>query len=185
MNELSKYLCLLLRHQPEKAELNMDKHGWVLVEQLIDGVNRHSSYKLNRELLEQIISEDIKGRYRYDEAHEKIKCCQGHSVPWVEPELNYCEPSEFLYHGTTTKALEAIEESGAINKMQRHAVHMQVDISKAWQSAERWHKPPVVLKIAASEMNMDGYRLGVTENDVWCTDEVPIKYVCDRIYDND
>ena len=54
MNELSKYLCLLLRHQPEKAELDMDSHGWVSVEQLIDGVNRHSSYKLDRELLELI-----------------------------------------------------------------------------------------------------------------------------------
>ena len=29
MNELSKYLCLLLRHQSEKAELDMDEHGWV------------------------------------------------------------------------------------------------------------------------------------------------------------
>lgn len=93
------------------------------------------------------IAEDNKGRYRFDEKHEKIKCCQGHSVPWVEPELEYCEPPEFLYHGTTTKALEAIEESGAIKKMKRHAVHMQADISKAWQSAERWHKTPVVLKI--------------------------------------
>ena len=185
MNELSKYLCLLLRHQPEKAELDMDEHGWVSVEQLIDGVNRHSSYKLDRELLEQIVSDDNKGRYRFDDKHKKIKCCQGHSVPWVEPELKYFEPPEFLYHGTTTKALEAIEESGAIKKMARHAVHMQADISKAWQSAERWHKTPVVLKIAASEMNKDGYRFGVTENDVWCTDEVPIKYVCDRIYDND
>ena len=150
MNELSKYLCLLLRHQPEKAELDMDSHGWVSVEQLIDGVNRQSSYKLDRELLEQIVAEDNKG----------------HSVFWVEPELEYCEPPEFLYHGTTTKALEAIEESGAIKKMARHAVHMQADISKAWQSAERWHKIPVVLKIAASEMNKDGFRFGVTENEV-------------------
>lgn len=83
MNDLSKYLCLLLRHQPEKAELDMDKHGWVSVEQLIDGVNRHSSYKMDRELLELIVAEDNKVRYRFDENHEKIKCCQGHSVPWV------------------------------------------------------------------------------------------------------
>lgn len=55
MDELSKYLCLLLRHQPEKAELDMDSHGWVSVEQLIDGVNHHSSYKLDRELLDQIV----------------------------------------------------------------------------------------------------------------------------------
>ncbi len=36
----------------------MDEHGWVSVEQLIGGVNRHSSYKLNRELLGQIVAED-------------------------------------------------------------------------------------------------------------------------------
>ena len=176
MNELSKYLCLLLRHQPEKAELDMDERGWVSVEQLIHGVSKYSSYKLDRELLEQIVAEDNKGRYRFDDKHEKIKCCQGHSVPWVEPELNYCEPPEFLYHGTTTKALEAIEASGAIKKMKRHAVHMQADISKAW------HKTPIVLKISASEMNKDGYRFGVTENEVWCSEEVPVKYICDRVY---
>ena len=182
MNELSKYLCLLLRHQPEKAELDMDERGWVSVEQLISGVNLHSSYRIDRELLEKIVADDNKGRYRFDEKHEKIKCCQGHSVSWVEPELNYCEPPEFLYHGTTTKALEAIEESGRIDKMQRHAVHMQADINKAWQSAERWHKTPVVLKIAASEMAHDGYEFGVTENEVWCTESVPLKYICNKIY---
>ena len=70
----------------------------------------------------------------------------------------------------------------ASGEMARHAVHMQADISKAWQSAERWHKIPVVLKIAASEMNKDGYRFGVTENEVWCTEEVPVKYIRDKIY---
>ena len=82
----------------------------------------------------------------------------------------------------TTKTLEAIEESGAIKKIKRHAVHMQADIGKAWQSAERWHKTPVVLKIAASEMVRDGYTFGVTENEVWCAVEVPVKYICERIY---
>ena len=97
--------------------------------------------------------------------------------------MEYCEQPEFLYHGTTTKALEAIEGSGAIKKMARHAVHMQADISKAWQSAERWHKTPIVLKIAALEMNKDGFRFGGSENEVWCTEEVPVKYISDRIYE--
>ena len=133
-------------------------------------------------MLERIVSEDKKGRYRFDETHSRIKCCQGHSVSWVEPELTWCEPPEFLYHGTTTQALEAIEKSGAIKKMSRHAVHTQADINKAWQSAERWHKTPVVLKIAAKEMFRDGHKFGVTENEVWCIEEVPLKYICDRIY---
>ena len=182
MNEISKYLCLLLRHQPEKAGLDMDSHGWVSVEQLIRGVNRSGRHKLDIDLLEKIVDEDKKGRYRFNEDHSRIKCCQGHSVSWVEPELTCCEPPEFLYHGTNTKALQAIEESGAIKKMKRHAVHMQAVIDRAWQSAERWHMTPVVIKINAAEMFRDGFTFGVTENEVWCTEEVPVKYICDRIY---
>ena len=79
MDEISKYLCLLLRHQPEKAELDMDKHGWVSVEQLISGINRHSQYHIDRTMLESIVSADKKGRYRFDDEHKKLKCCQGHS----------------------------------------------------------------------------------------------------------
>lgn len=75
LDALSKYLCLLLRHQPEKAELDMDEHGWVSVEQLISGVNRSGNYSMDEEMLERIVSEDKKGRYRFDETHSRIKCC--------------------------------------------------------------------------------------------------------------
>ena len=47
MIELSKYLCLLLRHQLENTKLDMDEHGWVSVEQIIDEVNKNSSYNLS------------------------------------------------------------------------------------------------------------------------------------------
>ena len=67
--------------------------------------------------------------------------------------------------------------------MQRHAVHMQADIDRSWQSAERWHLTPVVLRINARKMAEDGYKFGVTENEVWCTEEVPVKYISDRIYE--
>ncbi len=199
---LSKYLCFLLRHKPERAKLDMDKHGWVSVEQLIVNVNQYSKYQLDVYQLEKIVAEDDKGRYVFDDTYEHIKCCQGHSIPWVEPELKYCSPPTYLYHGTTTEALEAILESGAIKKMQRHAVHLHSDINEAWRVAERWGKTPVVLKIAAYKMNIDGYTFGVPASDrpwgtsryvtlncqelcngeTWLTEEVPVKYLCDPVY---
>lgn len=185
MKEISIYLCFLLRHHPEKADLDMNIHGWVSVDRLIAQVNKHSEYKLNKELLEKIVSEDKKGRYKFDEQHRMIKCCQGHSIPWVEPELIYCSPPQYLYHGTNTSALKKIEQSGAIMKMNRHAVHMQADKSLAWQSAERWHLTPVVIKIDALSMYNDGYKFGVSDNHVWCTNRVPVQYICDRIYEKE
>lgn len=139
------------RHHPEEIGLDMDVHGWVSVEQLIAGINERGKYKMDMSILKQIVAEDKKGRYRFNEDGSKIKACQGHFISWVVPQLEYQEPPQYLYHGTTTEALEKIKESGGLCKMQRHAVHMQEEIEKAWQSAMRWKKKPVVLKIDAKK----------------------------------
>lgn len=180
--KLSVYLSYLLRHAPEAAKLDMDKHGWVSVDQLIEGVNEYSKYRLNRELLEEIVATDSKGRYRISEDGKRIKACQGHSIAWVEPELTYCEPPALLYHGTTMQAYGEILGSGAVEKMSRHAVHMQADMQKAWKSAVRWKKTPVVLVIDAQKMARDGFEFGVSDNEVWCTERVPKEYIIDTIF---
>ncbi len=179
--QLSVYLCRLLRHQPQAAGLEMDIHGWVSVQQLIDGVNAGGKHHLDEALLRQIVAEDNKGRYRMKDG--RIKACQGHSIPWVIPELTVTEPPEYLYHGTTTWADEQITQSGAISRMKRHAVHMHADPAFAWLSAtRRKNREPVLLQIAAGEMHRARYTFGVTENQVWCTEEVPAAYIVRRLY---
>lgn len=179
---ISKYLSYVLRHGAQELELDMDIHGWVLVEQLLIKINERKNYQLDRNRLEKIVAEDNKGRYRFSEDGLKIKACQGHSIPWIVPQLEYQEPPQYLYHGTTTEALEKIKESGGLSKMNRHAVHMQEDIEKAWQSAMRWKKKPLVLKIASKTYFESGGIFGKTENDVWCTEAVPLTFIIEEIY---
>ena len=179
---VSIYISYLLRHKPEDIGLEMDNHGWVSVDALINGIKRKGIYSMDKEKLEELVQQDNKGRYRFNENHTKIKACQGHSIPWVEPELDYQEPPAYLYHGTTTTAAEKIMASGAIHKMSRHAVHMQADVQKAWESAVRWHLTPVVLKIDAKAMHHAGFIFGKTENDVWCTDLVPVEFIAGKIF---
>lgn len=185
MTRLSITLSRILRHRPdeigEPREV-MDIHGWVSVKTLISGVNRMGKYKLDIATLEKIVAEDKKGRYRFNEDKSKIKCCQGHTIPWVVPELTYKAPPEYLYHGTTTSALQKIMDSGRISKMKRHAVHMQPDMERARQSAERWHLTPVILKIAARRLYDSGVSFGVTENEVWCAEEIPKEYIAEILY---
>lgn len=176
---ISVYLCYLLRHHPEQASLDMDRHGWVDVQQLIDGVNSAGKYTITPEQLRKIAAEDDKGRYRFSADGTRIKACQGHSVSWVEPELTEREPPRLLYHGTTEAAWDKIQKSGYISRRSRHAVHMQAEPEKAWQSARRWKgQTPVVLVISAEKMHRDGISFGVSDNGVWCTEEVPVKYIC-------
>lgn len=183
-NNLSVYLSYLLRHDPDDAGLYMDIHGWVDVQELIDGVNARGKYKISRAILEAIVASDEKGRYRISDDGKRIKACQGHSLEWIELELTYCEPPEYLYHGTTSDALERILQSGAISKMKRHAVHMQENMNMAWRSARRWHRTPVLLKIDAKRMHEDGYQFGVSENRVWCAESVPTAYIYEIIKDS-
>lgn len=53
---ISVYLSFLLRHRPETIHLAMDKHGWVLVEDLIEGVNKGGRYQLDLGKLEAIVA---------------------------------------------------------------------------------------------------------------------------------
>ena len=176
--EISVYLSYLLRHHPEEAALDMDRHGWVAVDQLL--ANIQATCSLTREHLERIVAEDEKGRYRISGDGQYIKACQGHSISWVEPELAWGPPPAVLYHGTTEEAWAAIRASGYISKMARHAVHMQPDAEKSCQSARRWKKrrmTPVVLVIDAAGMAEDGIAFGVSDNGVWCTEQVDVRYV--------
>lgn len=180
---LSIQLCYFLRHDPDKIGLHMDKHGWVNIQELITGINGEGKYNVTRQVLETIVSADEKGRYRISDDGQRIKCCQGHSIPWVELELTKLPAPEVLYHGTTTEAKEQILASGGLQKMQRHAVHMHGDFKLAWKSAtRRKNKSPVVLKLDARKMQADGIELGVSENGVWCAESVPSHYIVDFIY---
>lgn len=180
--KLSIYISRVLRHQPELLNLEMDQNGWVDVQSLIHGINEKSRYHVTREDLDLIVAEDQKGRYRFSEDGTQIKACQGHSVSWVEPEVEYLEPPQYLYHGTNQKAWEEIQKSGMISKMNRHAVHMHAEEDRAWTSALRWkHSKPVLLKIAAAELYAEGVSIGKTENDVWCIECVPVKYVMEAL----
>lgn len=177
MTKLSVYISYLLRHQPEAIGLAMDAHGWVSVAELIEKANAAGRYHITESILDEIVRTDNKGRFCYSEDRTKIKACQGHSISWVEPELTYGQPPEYLYHGTTEESWQKIQESGAIHRMSRHAVHMQAEETKAWQSAKRWRRTPVVLKIDAAAMCADGTVFGISDNGVWCAEQVPTRYI--------
>ncbi|MBE6754158.1 MAG: RNA 2'-phosphotransferase [Ruminococcaceae bacterium] len=178
--KLSIYLSCLLRHQPELLGLDMDVHGYVPVEQLINAINKAGKHTITREILDQIVETDDKKRYKYSEGGYRIKACQGHSIPWVIPELTYAPPPALLYHGTTEQAYAKILSSGGISRMNRHAVHTQATAEPAWKSARRWKKQsPVVLVINAARMAEDGFQFGVSDNGVWCIESVPAEYIAD------
>jgi putative RNA 2'-phosphotransferase len=165
----SKFLSLVLRHQPELIGLTLDSAGWVPVSDLLRGCQTHGHPLTLTELREVVASSD-KQRFSFSEDEEMIRANQGHSVP---VELGYISaiPPEILYHGTVEKFLPSIREEG-LNKGSRHHVHLSPDEETAQKVGSRRGKA-VILKVESGRMHQQGHEFFLSANGVWLTEYVP------------
>ena len=105
MKKTSIFISLILRHKPEVIGITLDAKGWADVNELIDGINATGNYRIDMQMLEEIVRTDNKQRYSFSEDKTKIRANQGHSVQ-VDVELKEKQPPEFLYHGTGEKYVD-------------------------------------------------------------------------------
>ena len=171
---LSKHLCRILRWQPELIDIQLDEYGNANVDELIQKINLEGKHKINKEILEQIVREDEKGRYAYNENHTKIRCVQGHGID-IKGTLVDAIPPDILYHGTSTKVLNSIMAEG-LKPMKRNYVHLSIDLQTARKVGIR-HGKPVILKVNCKQMVEDGYQFKIAENGVYQIKEVPPQYI--------
>jgi putative RNA 2'-phosphotransferase len=169
----SKFLSLVLRHQPEVIDIALDRQGWVNVDELLKQANAHG-HTLDWELLNHVVETNTKKRFAFDKSRQKIRASQGHSI---KVELGYEAqiPPDILYHGTSEKSVAAIYETG-LQKRSRQHVHLSKDIETAIQVGSR-HGKPAVFNVLSAEMYNDGYKFYLSENEVWLTDTVPAQYL--------
>ena len=173
LNNISKYMSLILRHKPDVIGIELDEHGWANVNDLISGIEK-DNHGFNFELLEEIVRSDSKQRYSFNDDKSLIRANQGHSVN-VDVELKEKEPPEYLYHGTVEKYVKSINQDGLIPKSRLY-VHLSKDIKTAEIVGKR-HGKEVVYCIDSRQMYRDGYKFYLSENGVWLTKEAPVKYL--------
>lgn len=170
---LSKFLSLVLRHQPEIIGIQLDEQGWTDVPMLLQKANAAGT-PLNMDTLRFVVANNNKKRFLLDETLSRIRASQGHSV---EVQLGYSaqEPPEILHHGTAERFLKSILESG-LQKRQRHHVHLSPDVETAIKVGSR-HGRPVVLEVRAKEMQEAGFQFFMSDNGVWLTYAVPASFL--------
>jgi putative RNA 2'-phosphotransferase len=171
--EISKFLSLILRHSPETIGLQLDDNGWADVQELLSKSAQHK-HPFTKEELELVVADNDKQRFAFNGDHSKIRASQGHSVN-IQLALAPQEPPEILYHGTVQKFLESIQREG-LQKMSRQHVHLSKDRETAEKVGSR-RGVPVILSIRSGQMQRDGILFYLSENGVWLTDNVPVKYI--------
>jgi putative RNA 2'-phosphotransferase len=169
----SKFLSLILRHQPEVIGLTLDENGWADVSQLIELANQQGK-ALTADLLEEIVTTNDKKRFAFNADKSQIRASQGHSIE-VDLALVPQQPPEYLFHGTATRFVESIRDRGLIPGSRQH-VHLSADKSVAVNVGQR-HGKPVVLQVHSGKMNQAGFNFFLSENGVWLTAAVPPEYL--------
>ena len=172
MKSTSKFLSLILRHNPQVVGIELDEHGWADVEELCRRVK-----SLDIATLEQIVATDEKRRYSFSVDKKLIRANQGHSIP-VDVELEELKPPEILYHGTAKRFGASIIAQGLL-KMSRLYVHLSSDVETA-EKVGRRHGEPKIFLVESLQMFDDGYKFYRSVNGVWLTEHVPAQYLKER-----
>jgi putative RNA 2'-phosphotransferase len=171
--KLSKFLSLVLRHEPERIGVRLDPQGWAVVSELLNALNAHG-VSVTLDQLKNVVETNDKKRFALSDDGRMIRASQGHSV---EVELGYerATPPPTLYHGTIARVLDSIMREG-LRSGERHDVHLSAHVETARKVGSRRGKA-IILQIDSERMHSDGFTFCVSANGVWLTRHVPSQYL--------
>lgn len=174
--KLSKFLSLLLRHNPQILNLNINQQGWVLVDEIITNAKSIKGYDISREEIEDVVKTSDKQRFSLSKDKIEIRANQGHSIDVNLGLEAQSEVPDILYHGTADKNLPSIMKKGVLS-MDRQHVHLSSDIETAVKVGQR-HGKVVILSIDIKAMkSTNQYEFFVSDNGVWLTKWVPPAFI--------
>ena len=170
LTKASKFLSLILRHDPGQIGLDLDPAGWLPISDIL----ARNTIGMDRATLDKVVSENDKQRFQISEDGLRIRACQGHSQPvdlGLEPRI----PPDPLFHGTARHSLDAIRRDG-LRKQSRQFVHLSSDAETAVKVGQR-HGDPVVLVLQTKALSDAGQVFYIAKNGVWLTDDVPARFI--------
>jgi putative RNA 2'-phosphotransferase len=182
-SKLSKFLTLVLRHQPGALNLELDNDGWLncTVDELVSLLNeKHGFENIVKEDIEEIVNNDPKGRY---EIHEDlIRATYGHSVKVVNP-LEFPDDiddlPEFVYYATNNYQLDTMLRLGLIprEKRDRQFLHLSVEIKDAYTVAKHHSRNPKLVRIDVRKAHEYGVKFRKVAPFIVICDEVPSQFI--------
>jgi putative RNA 2'-phosphotransferase len=177
LTKLSKFLSLILRHQPQRFALALDEAGWASLPEVLEILSGLPNFRwATRADVIEIVEESAgDGKRRFQVEGNRIRARYGHSLaqPIVyEP----CTPPERLYHGTSHGALASIRREG-LHPMERQYVHLSPDPDTATRVGARHDDQPVIVAVRAAQAHAAGVVFHQADEAVYLARHVPPEFL--------
>ena len=173
LTTISKFMSLVLRHQPQRIGLVLDGAGWAVIDDLLAHAAQ-AGRAFTRDQLDEVVATNDKRRFALSDDGLRIRASQGHSVE-VDLGLAPLQPPELLFHGTASRFLASVMATG-LERRSRHHVHL-TDNPSTGEAVGRRYGKPVILRVAASDMAARGHEFFRSANGVWLVDAVPPEFI--------
>jgi len=168
---ISKFLSLILRHQPQQFGLELDNRGFVPLKDLTAAIATRREWITESDIVRIAGSSE---KQRFEISGSKIRARYGHSVP-VSFEEDEATPPEFLYHGSSLSAIAVIRDEG-LKGMGRQYVHLSIEKEEALSVGKRHDPEALVLTIKALEAHVQGYTFYKT-GPLFMTKVIPPQFI--------
>lgn len=173
LTTISKFMSLVLRHQPEKIGLELDAAGWTHIDDLLR-LAAEAGRTISRDQLNEVVATSDKQRFALSDDGLRIRANQGHSVE-VDLGLTPLAPPDVLYHGTASRFLDSVLATG-LERRSRHHVHLTAQADTAIAVGRRYGAP-ILLRVAAGAMAGRGHVFRCSANGVWLVEAVPAEFI--------
>jgi putative RNA 2'-phosphotransferase len=175
LNSVGRILAGVLRHFPEKFDLEMDLNGWVDIRDVAEEIRhrKRNLHWLRVHHIKAIADTDPKGRYQVES--NRIRASYGHSV---DVELDHptdgVPPS--LFYPSTQEEVDMLLENG-ITPTDRRYVHLSRTYDDAYKAGVHRTEDPMILEVDAAAALLADVYIGQAGPTVFVTRGVPPDFI--------
>ncbi len=182
IDRVGRMMAGILRHFPERFELQMDGRGWVDLEQFVESIKRsRQNYArwLRTEHIQALVETDEKGRYQIDGG--MVRATYAHSVDVNLDDLPEAT-ADHLYFPVAEEELDMVLETG-LRPSDRNMIHLSGSAEKAYSAGRVHMHDPIILSVDVGKANMGGNFIFRAGKAVYVTDAVEPE--CIAVFDDE
>jgi len=173
LRKLSRFLALLLRHQPARFGLPLDAEGYADLDAVLHILKGLPNFRwATRADIDALLA--LPGRKRFEIVGGRMRALYGHTA--IRLTYPPTTPPDVLYHGTAPENLDAIRHKGLL-PMHRQYVHLATTPEMARTIALRHTDEPVILRVDAGSAHAAGVVFYHPEENIYLCEGVPAELI--------